>query len=188
MLFRSAIIVILVFAGAIAAFVAWKRTPVGGYLWSQAVFYIPVLGKLSRQIALARFMRGLSTLTASGVSIVKALQITAGSVDNPVYEKRIKQIAEDVKQGITIGENMKDDEKHFPSMMVGMISVAEQTAQVDEITSKLADFYEDQVDDMIKNLSSLMEPVIIVVLGLAVGFLVISVMLPILQSSDLAFA
>jgi type IV pilus assembly protein PilC len=148
----------------------------------------PIFGKLIRKTAVARFCRSISTLTSSGISILKTLDLTASSVDNPVYEKRIRLIAEDVKRGITMGENMKDDTVFFPSMVVGMIAVAEQTAQVDQITGKLADFFEEELDDMVKNLSSLMEPLIIVVLGGTVGFLVISVMLPILQSSDLATA
>ncbi|MCK5140245.1 MAG: type II secretion system F family protein, partial [Thermodesulfovibrionia bacterium] len=157
-----------------AVFSMWKKTKTGAYLWATAVFHIPVFGKLSRKVALARFCRGLSTMISSGISIIKALEITAASVGNAVYEKRIRQIADDVKQGITMAENMKDDKEHFPSMIVGMIGVAEQTAQIDEITGKLADFYEEEVNDMVKGLSALLEPIIIVVLGGAVAFLVIS--------------
>ena len=168
-------------------FLWWKKTKMGKILWTKAVMRLPVFGNLIKKAAIARFCRSISTLTNSGISIVKALYITAGSVDNPLYEKRIKLIAEDVKRGITMGENMKDDPL-FPTMVVGMINVAEQTAQVDQITGKLADFYEEELDDMVKNLSRLMEPIIIVILGGTVGFLVIAVMLPILQSSDLATA
>ena len=182
----NALWVLVVIAGLVAVFMWWKRTKVGAYLWAEAVFHIPVFGKLSKKIALARFCRGLSTMISSGISIIKALRITAASIGNPVYERRVNQIADDVKQGITMAENMKDDEKHFPSMVVGMIGVAEQTAQIDSITAKMADFYEDEVSDMVKGLSSLLEPIIIVVLGGAVAFLVISVMMPILSASDLA--
>lgn len=169
-------------------FMYWKKTKTGSLLWAKALLHFPVFGKLSKKVALARFCRGLSTMVSSGISIIKALKITAQSVGNPVYEKRINQIAEDVKQGITMAENMKDDEKYFPSMVVGMMGVAEQTAQIDSITAKLADYYEEEVSDTVKGLSALLEPLIIVVLGLAVGFLVISVMLPILSVSDLASA
>jgi len=182
----NALLIVLVIVGLFMLFKAWTRTKTGRYLWAQAVFYIPVFGKLSKKMALARFCRGLSTMIASGISIIKALRITAASVDNAVYEKRINQIAEDVKQGITMAENMKDDVKYFPGMVVGMVSVAEQTAQIDSITAKLAEYYEDEVDTMVKGLSSLLEPIIIVVLGGAVAFLVISVMMPILSASDLA--
>jgi type IV pilus assembly protein PilC len=182
----NSLLIIIGIVVFIAVFLQWKKTKTGRMIWTQIIMRAPVFGKLIKKTAIARFCRSLGTLTNSGVSIVKALYITAASVGNPVYEKRIKLIAEDVKRGITMGENMKDDESHFPSMVVGMINVAEQTAQVDQITSKLADFYEDELDDMVKNLSRLMEPLIIVVLGGTVGFLVIAVMLPILQSSDLA--
>jgi type IV pilus assembly protein PilC len=182
----NALWVILIIVAIVIVFNWWKKTKSGAYLWAQAVFYIPVFGKLSRKVALARFCRGLSTMISSGISIIKALYITAASVGNAVYEKRIKQIADDVKQGITMAENMKDDKKHFPSMVVGMMSVAEQTAQIDTISEKLADYYEEEVNDMVKGLSSLLEPIIIVVLGLGVAFLVIAVMMPILSASDLA--
>ncbi|MBU0727675.1 type II secretion system F family protein [Patescibacteria group bacterium] len=179
-------LVLIVLALLVAIFIKWKKTKVGAILWAEAVFKFPVFGKLSRKVALARFCRSLSTMVSSGISIIKALRITATSVGNPVYERRVNQIAEDVKQGITMAENMKDDTKHFPNMVVGMIGVAEQTAQIDSITAKLADYYEEEVNDTVKGLSALLEPIILVVLGLAIGFLVISVMMPILSASDLA--
>ena len=179
--------IIIAIGGLIGLLSWWKKTESGKMIWTKLIMRLPVFGILIKKTALARFCRSLGTLTNSGVSILKALSITAGAVGNPVYEKRIQMIAEDVKQGITMGENMRDDTEHFPAMVVGMITVAEQTAQIDEITNKLADYYEEELDDMVKNLSRLMEPIIIVVLGGTVGFLVISVMLPILQSSDLAF-
>ncbi|MBU0577586.1 type II secretion system F family protein, partial [Patescibacteria group bacterium] len=172
----------------IGIFLWWKKTKLGAMLWAKAVLKFPVFGKLSKKVALARFCRGLSTMIASGISIIKALNITATSVGNPVYERRIRQIADDVKQGITMAENMKDDTKHFPTMVVGMVGVAEQTAQIDSITGKLADYYEEEVSDTVKGLSALIEPMILVVIGGAVAFLVISVMLPILSASDLATA
>jgi type IV pilus assembly protein PilC len=179
--------IIIGIVALIFLFLWWKRTKSGRLIWTILVMRLPVFGNLVKKAALAHFCRSLSTLTSSGVSILKALSITAGSVGNPVYEKRIKMIAEDVKRGITMGENIKDDTYLFPSMVVGMINVAEQTAQIDQITGRLADFYEEELDDMVKNLSRLIEPLIIVVLGGTVGFLVVAVMLPILQSSDLAF-
>ncbi len=182
----NAVLLIGGIVGVFVLFFQWKKTKSGRILWTKAIMSAPIFGSLIKKTAVARFCRSLGTLTSSGVSILKALSITAGSVGNPIYEKRIKQIAEDVKRGITMGENMKDDDYYFPSMVVGMVNVAEQTAQVDQIMSKLADFFEEELDDMVKNMSSLMEPVIIVVLGGTVGFLVIAVMLPILQSSDLA--
>lgn len=173
------------FIGAVVAFNFWRKTASGAILWSKILLATPIFGSLFQKLALAQFCQSMAILTSSGLSIIKVLRITSDSVANPIYKKRILKIADDVVQGIPMGDNLKGDPL-FPSMVVGMISVAEQTAQLDVISQKLADFYEEEVSDMIKNLSSLMEPLIIVVLGGAVGFLVISVMLPILQSSDLA--
>lgn len=170
----------------VMVFMQWKKTKWGSVIWMRIVFRMPVFGKLTKKASLATFCRGLSTMVSSGIPIIKALRITAASVGNPLYYKRINQIAEDVKHGITMAENMKDDEYYFPNMVVGMIGVAEQTAQIDTITLKLAEFYEEEVDNMVKGLSSLMEPLIMVVLGGAVAFLVMAVMTPILSASDLA--
>lgn len=177
------IVFIIVF---VIVFLQWKKTKWGSIMWIRFVFVMPLFGKLSKKISLAHFCRGLSTMVSSGIPIIKALRITAASVGNPIYKKRINQIADDVKHGISMAENMKDDEYYFPNMVVGMIGVAEQTAQVDNITEKLAKYYEDEVDTMVKSLSSLMEPIIMVILGGAVGFLVVAVMEPILSASDLA--
>jgi len=170
----------------IAIFLQWKKTKWGDLMWTRLVFIMPLFGKLSKKASIAHFCSGLSTMVASGIPIIKALRITAASVGNQLYRTRIDKIADDVKHGIGMAENMKDDLYYFPNMVVGMIGVAEQTAQIDEITQKLADYYEEEVDNMVKSLSSLMEPIIMVVLGGAVAFLVMAVMTPILSVSDLA--
>lgn len=177
---------VIVLVGFIAVFMQWKKTKWGAYMWTKFVFVMPLFGKLSKKASLATFCRGLSTMVSSGIPIIKALRITAASVGNQIYQRRINQIADDVKHGITMAENMKDDEYYFPNMVVGMIGVAEQTAQIDNISEKLADYYEEEVDNMVKSLSALMEPIIMVVLGAGVAFLVIAVMEPILSASDLA--
>ncbi|MDH5597144.1 MAG: type II secretion system F family protein [Candidatus Peregrinibacteria bacterium] len=182
----NAIWLIIWFGVFIVVFMKWKQTNWGAYLWTRFVFVMPLFGKLSKKASLAHFCRGLSTMVSSGIPIIKALRITAASVGNMVYEKRIHLIADDVKHGITMAENMKDDQYYFPNMVVGMMGVAEQTAQIDNISQKLADYYEEEVDNMVKGLSALMEPLIMVVLGGAVALLVIAVMEPILSASDLA--
>jgi len=169
----------------VGGIVWWKKTKSGGRIWAQFIFMMPVFGKLVKKASLARFCRGLNTLISSGLPILKVLRITAASIGNPLYAKRISQISDDVRHGIPMGENMKNDKKFFPSMVVGMITVAEQTAQLDHITGHLADFYEAEVDETVKGLSSLIEPIIIVVLGGSVALLVFAVMQPILTASDL---
>ncbi|MBU0705759.1 type II secretion system F family protein [Patescibacteria group bacterium] len=177
---------VVMVAAFIVLFMKWKKTKWGNYVWMKFVFALPLFGKLSKKASLAHFCRGLSTMVASGIPIIKALRITAASVGNLIYQRRINQIADDVRHGITMAENMKDDEYYFPNMVVGMIGVAEQTAQIDSISQKLADYYEEEVDNIVKGLSSLMEPLIMVILGAGVAFLVIAVMEPILSASDLA--
>ncbi len=170
----------------VVAFIKWKRTTWGANLWTRFVFRLPIFGKLAKKASLAHFCRGLSTMVGSGIPIIKALRITAAGVGNQIYQKRINQIADDVKHGISMAENMKDDPYYFPDMVVGMIGVAEQTAQIDQISRKLADYYEEEVNNAIKGLSSLVEPVIMVIIGAGVAFMVIAVMDPILSASELA--
>lgn len=162
----------------------WKKTKKGSVLWAKMVFILPIFGTLVKKASIARFCRSLNTLISSGLPILKALRITSASIGNPLYAKRIAQISDDVRHGIPMGENIKNDKKFFPSMVVGMITVAEQTAQLDSITGHLADFYEAEVDDTVKGISSLIEPVIIVLLGSSVAVLVFAVMQPILTASD----
>jgi type IV pilus assembly protein PilC len=147
-----------------------------------------VFGKLNQKVVLAKFCNSLSTLTKSGISIVKTLRITAQTVGNEVYKRRIELTAKDVEQGLTIAENIRDDKKIFPEMLVSMVSVGEQTAQLDKVTSKVADFYDDEVDNIVKNLAALMEPIIILLIGIVVGFLVAAIMLPIMKMSEVVAA
>jgi len=180
---------VVVVVAAIIGFVLlgkWKKTQNGKFYWDHFVFAMPVFGNLSRKVVLARFCRGISTLLKSGISITKALVVTSEIVGSEVYRRRIVLIADDVSQGITIAENIKDQEKMWPIMLVSMIGVGEQTAQLDGVSSKLAEFYEEEVDNVVKNLSSLMEPIIILVIGGVVGFLVAAIMSPIMKMSEVA--
>lgn len=168
-------------------FIGYLRTTTQGrYYWDLMLLYLPVFGALNKKVALSKMCRGLATLISSGIPIVKALIICSDMIGNELYRLRILRIADDVKIGINIADNMRGDDMYFPPMVVSMVGVGVQTAQLDKITKKMAEFYEDEVDDMIKNISALLEPLIIVVVGLSVGGLVIAVMLPILSLSDLA--
>ncbi|MBI5414619.1 type II secretion system F family protein [Candidatus Peregrinibacteria bacterium] len=180
----NVIFILLGLGGLIALIIFWKKTDSGKYYWDSIMLQIPVFGMLRRKLVLASFSRSVSTLTDSGLSIVKTLRITAEVVGNEVYRRRIILLAEDVKQGITMGENLQGNSKMFPVMLVSMISVGEQTAQIADVTAKVAEFYEDEVDTMVKTLSSLMEPIIIVVIGSVVGFMVAAIMTPIMNMSE----
>jgi len=138
---------------------------------------VPVIGMLLRKIAVARFCRTLGTLTSSGVPILDGLDITARTAGNAIVEDAITKVRQSVEQGKTVHEPLRDT-KVFPDMVVQMIAVGEQTGAMDTMLSKIADFYEDEVDEATANLLSLLEPVMIVFLGTVIGGIVISMYLP----------
>jgi type IV pilus assembly protein PilC len=137
----------------------------------------PVLGMLLRKIAVARFCRTLATLTSSGVPILDGLTITARTAGNSIVEDAIMKTRKSVEEGKTISEPLGDTEV-FPSMVVQMIAVGEQTGALDTMLSKIADFYEDEVDTAVAGLMKLLEPVLIAFLGVAIGGIVIAMYMP----------
>jgi len=138
---------------------------------------LPIFGLLLRKIAVARFCRTLSTLTASGVPILDGLQITARTAGNSVIEDAIMATRKSVEEGKTISEPLGDTDV-FPSMVVQMIAVGEQTGALDTMLSKIADFYEDEVDIAVAGLMKLLEPLLIAFLGVAIGGIVIAMYMP----------
>jgi type IV pilus assembly protein PilC len=136
-----------------------------------------VLGLLLRKIAVARFCRTLATLTSSGVPILDGLQITARTAGNSVIEDAIMATRKSVEEGKTISEPLSDTEV-FPTMVVQMIAVGEQTGALDTMLSKIADFYEDEVDTAVAGLMKLLEPILIAFLGVAIGGIVIAMYMP----------
>jgi type IV pilus assembly protein PilC len=138
---------------------------------------IPIFGMLLRKIAVARFCRTLATLTSSGVPILDGLQITARTAGNSVIEDAIMATRKSVEEGKTISEPLADTDV-FPSMVVQMIAVGEQTGALDTMLSKIADFYEDEVDNAVAGLMKLLEPVLIAFLGVAIGGIVIAMYMP----------
>jgi type IV pilus assembly protein PilC len=138
---------------------------------------VPVFGLLLRKIAVARFCRTLATLTSSGVPILDGLQITAKTAGNSVVEDAIMATRKSVEEGKTISEPLADTDV-FPTMVVQMIAVGEQTGALDTMLSKIADFYEDEVDNAVAGLMKLLEPVLIAFLGVAIGGIVIAMYMP----------
>jgi type IV pilus assembly protein PilC len=173
----------LVFSGGFYVFSRQKR---GKYLLHFALLYVPIFGKLMRELMIARFTRVLASLLNSGIPIVKALEITSHAVGNEVYKQRIDFASQDVAQGIPLGENLTDNSFLFPPMVASMVLVGEQTANLVEVCNKIADFYETEVDNMVSTLSKLMEPIILVVMGGTVGFVVAAIMQPIMALSDIS--
>jgi len=141
------------------------------------VLKLPILGDIMRKIAVARFCRTLSTLMSSGVPILDGLEITARTSGNAIIEDAILMVRKGVESGLTVAQPLKES-KVFPPMVVQMIGVGEQTGALDAMLSKIADFYEEEVDQAVANLLTLMEPVMILFLGITVGGIVISMYLP----------
>ena len=141
------------------------------------ILKMPVMGDLMRKIAVARFCRTLGTLIQSGVPILEGLEITARTSGNSIVEDAIMATRKSIEEGKTISGPLEDT-KVFPSMVVQMISVGEQTGALDTMLSKIADFYEDEVDEAVANLMALLEPILILFLGVMIGGIVISMYMP----------
>ncbi len=141
------------------------------------VLKLPVLGDIMRKIAVARFCRTLATLTSSGVPILDGLEITARTAGNAIIEDAILGVRKSVEAGRTIAEPLAET-KVFPSMVVQMISVGEQTGALDAMLTKIAEFYEDEVDNAVEGLMKLMEPIMIAILGTVIGTIIVAMYMP----------
>ena len=164
--------------GIVLGFRAYYATPRGRMVVDGIVLKLPVLGLLMRKIAVARFCRTLSTLLASGVSILEALDITARTAGNAVVEDAIYTTRKSIEGGETIAAPLQKTAV-FPPMVVQMISVGEATGALDTMLGKIADFYEEEVDVAVAGMLTLLEPIMIAVLGGVVGGIVIAMYLPI---------
>ena len=172
----SWLIVILIGVG-LFAMRSYYKTYRGQRVLDGLLLKVPVLGMILRKIAVARFCRTLATLTSSGVPILDGLQITAKTAGNAVIEDAIMAVRKSVEEGKTISGPLGDT-KVFPSMVVQMINVGEQTGALDQMLSKIADFYEEEVDTAVAGLVKLIEPLMIVILGGIIGVIVTAMYLP----------
>ncbi|HZM89259.1 MAG TPA: type II secretion system F family protein [Blastocatellia bacterium] len=166
------VIGLLVFAAK-----TWYKTEKGQYFIDSMILKLPILGPIMRKIAVARFSRTLSTLLSSGVPILESLEITARTAGNVVVSEAIQKVRTGIEQGQTFVEPLKASGV-FPIMVSQMIGVGEQTGALDAMLSKIADFYEQEVDAAIANLLSLMEPAMILFLGVTIGTIVIAMYMP----------
>lgn len=161
-----------------------RRTDKGKYITDKIILSSPVFGGIILKAAIAKFTRTLGTLTSSGVPILDGLDITAKTSGNKVIEKAIYEVRKDVAEGKTIAEPLMRT-KIFPPMVNHMISVGESTGALDSMLGKIADFYDDEVDAAVSALTSLIEPFLMVFLGGTVGFIIISMYLPIFKMGEL---
>lgn len=178
-------LILLTIFGTITAITWWKSTKIGHYYWDLMMINMPVFGDLVKKSTLSKFAYSFGNLLSSGVPIIKAMEIVSVAVGNEVYRKRLLLTAEDMRSGIPLAENMSNS-KLFPSMLVNMIEVGEQTAQLENVTQKVAEFYDEEVSNAVNSLTKILEPLVIVLVGVVVGGLVAAIMLPIIQLTDIA--
>jgi type IV pilus assembly protein PilC len=164
-------------------FVRWYKTKAGRKVVDRLLLKMPIFGPILVKVNVARFSRTFGSLMASGISVLDALQATSSALGNSVYRDELLIVAEQVKNGRPMSEHLRES-PHFPAIVSQMLAVGEETGKLDEILLKLASFYEREVDTVIEGLTSIIEPILILVLGGMVGFIVISVFGPISDISN----
>ncbi|HEU5186943.1 MAG TPA: type II secretion system F family protein [Candidatus Saccharimonadales bacterium] len=176
---------IVIGAGGLGAFLfrKWVRTAAGKAAFHRLIINIPAVGQVVRKLAVARFSRTFASLMGAGVSVIEALHVTAKALGNNAYEQEVLHAAEQVKNGKQLSESLSGS-KLFPEIVPQMLAVGEETGETDTILIKVADFYEEEVDTLIGSLSSILEPIMIVVMGSMVGLIAASVMGPIASLSQ----
>jgi type IV pilus assembly protein PilC len=160
------------------------KTPAGRWFWDSRRIRLPIFGSIAHKICLARFTRTLASLIRSGVPILEVLQIVSQTVGNVVMEKAIKDSSTDIERGEGIAAALG---KHpvFPSMIVRMVTAGEQTGKIDTMLERISDFLDEEIETTLSGLTSLIEPILIVVLGVVIGGMVICMFLPIFKLSEI---
>ncbi len=167
-------------AGIYTFFYFKKRSRAMRHFLDRAALKMPVIGPILQKASIARYARTLSTMFSAGVPLVEALESVAGATGNIVYEQGVMQMKDEVATGQRLQQAMENTDL-FPNMVIQMIAVGEESGSLDEMSAKVADFYEEDVDNAVDNLSSLLEPMIMAILGILVGGLVVAMYLPIFK-------
>jgi type IV pilus assembly protein PilC len=174
-------ILTVLIGGSVAAFFYFKKRSRAMRHWlDRMALKLPVIGPILQKAAIARYSRTLSTMFAAGVPLVEALESVAGACGNIVYEQGVLRMRDEVATGQRLQQSMENTQL-FPNMVIQMIAVGEESGSLDEMSGKVADFYEEDVDNAVDNLSSLLEPMIMAILGVLVGGLVVAMYLPIFK-------
>jgi len=175
------VIIGLLIGGGIGAFIYFKkRSRAMRHFLDRMALKMPIIGPILQKAAVARYARTLSTMFAAGVPLVEALESVAGATGNIVYEQGVLKMRDEVATGQRLQQAMENTDL-FPNMVIQMIAVGEESGSLDDMSAKVADFYEEDVDNAVDNLSSLLEPMIMAILGVLVGGLVVAMYLPIFK-------
>lgn len=174
------IFILIILIALAIAFVNFRRSRKGRKVTDAGFLKLPIFGELLKKVAVAKFTRTMGTLTSSGVPILEGLEITAKTAGNRVIEDAVMEVRSAVSEGKTLAEPLMKL-KVFPPMVTHMIAVGETTGALDSMMTKIADFYDDEVDNTVNNLTALMEPVLMIFLGGTVGFIIVAMYLPIFK-------
>ncbi len=178
------ILIILGMGGGVYGWLAWIKTKKGREFWDKHRIKLPIFGVIAHKICLARFTRTLSSLVRSGVPILEVLQIVSQTVGNVIMEKAVKSASADIERGESISQALS---KHpiFPNMIVRMVTAGEQTGKIDNMLERIADFLDEEIETTLSGITSLIEPILIVFLGVVIGGMVICMFLPIFKMTEL---
>lgn len=168
------------FVGAVVFTSRFRKTQKGKKVTDAILLKLPIFGVLLNKVAISKFTRTMGTLISSGVPILDGLEITAKTAGNKVIEEAVMEVRSSVSEGATLSEPLMK-QKVFPPMVNHMIAVGESTGALDTMMSKIADFYDDEVDNAVNNLTAMMEPLLMVFLGTTVGFIIVAMYLPIFK-------
>lgn len=177
-------LIIAAIAGAIYAFRRWVKTEEGRLRWDRILLELPLFGRLNRLVAVARFSRTLSTLLASGVPLLTAMEIVKNVLENKLLESVVKAATGSIREGESIAEPLKRSGQ-FPPMVTHMIAVGEKTGQLESMLENVSRAYEADVETKINTLTGLLEPLVLVVMGLMVGFIAMSILMPLVQMNNM---
>lgn len=172
------IIFLIIFIAVVKIFLKTDR---GLLIWGTIKLKLPILKKLNRMIVISRFTRTLSTLISSGLTLVDSLEIVSTVVGNRAAEKTLLRIRDDVVRGESLNTSMRESEM-FTEMLYAMVQIGEETGMLDDILNKTADFYDDELETVIQTSVALLEPILIIIMGLVIGFMVGSIILPMFDS------
>jgi type IV pilus assembly protein PilC len=162
-------------------FIYFRRTEAGTRLWQNILSQVPVAKELVQQVALVRMTRTLGNLLGSGISAIESVTITADTIGNIHYEEALRKSAKDLELGTTLSQSLEKSPNLYPRILVGLVLVGERTGTLSSILISLADFYDDEVGNRLKNLTAVLEPALLLVIGLIVGAIALSILLPIYQ-------
>ncbi len=166
--------------GFVSAVKIWKKTKTWKYKFDMFLIKMPLFGPIMKKVVLSKFARVFSDLLWSGVAVVEAIRIVSSAVGNEVYRQRLLLLRQDIKNGQKIAESLEDDPL-FPDLLISMIRVGEETAQIGDTVIKIANFYDEEVDIAIGGIQKLIEPVVLVIMAVVIGFLAMGIFLPIMN-------